>query len=175
MPPTPVEYPLSNLEACAAYVNLQDPAQLEGVVVIDRWSHRVKVKNIKWVLSSKLHDSITSSRRNVLEAILTQKIDDVLPLLDDATKAEVVSLIARVGRYVSRIDKRFIEWSISAKGDRKTFATSVIESGDFKSPYFYLFERRYEDAGTCLRSLCETGKLSRDTLDYILSLTDAVQ
>lgn len=175
MPPAPVEYPLSNLEACAAYVNLQDPAQMEGVVIIDRWSHRVKVKNAKWVLSSKMHDSITSSRRNVLEAILTQKIDDVLPLLDDDTRREVELLIVRVGRYISKIDKQFAEWSSASGGDRKMFAAAVIASGDFKSPYFYLFERRYEDAGTCLSNLCETGRLSRDTLDYILSLADNVQ
>jgi hypothetical protein len=172
MPPTPVAYPLSNIESVAAYVDMQDPAQMEGVVIIDNHFNRVKVKNAKWVLSSKMHDAITSSRRSVLEAILTQKIDDVIPLLEGDIRTEVEALVQRVHLYIRSVDKHFKEWSAIASGSRKDFAKLVTAENCWKAPYFMLFEKRFEDASACFKNLAAEGRISRDSLDFILTLSD---
>lgn len=172
MPPSPVEYPLSTLEGVLAYVNVQDPAQMEGIVLTDGKFNRVKVKNAKWVLSSKMHDAITTSKRSVLEAILTNKIDDVIPLLEGDLRTEVEALTYRVHRYLKKVDDNFKLWSTMAMGNRKEFAVLVMAGGDFKAPYFMLFEKKHQDAAECFKGLADSGRLSRDTLDFIISCVE---
>lgn len=175
VPPLPKTFDLSSIEGAAAYVDQQDPAQMEGVVIVDEYFNRVKVKNAKWVLSSKMHDAISTSRRSVLEAILTQKIDDVIPLLEGDIRTEVEALTYRVHRYVRTIDKNFKDWFALSTGIRKDFAKYVMAENCFKAPYFMLFEKRFVDASECLKSLAEEGRLSRDSMDFILTLVDSLK
>lgn len=174
VPPLPKTFDLSSIEGAAAYVDQQDPAQMEGVVIIDEYFNRVKVKNSKWVLSSKMHDAITTSRRSVLEAILAQKIDDVIPLLEGDIRTEVEALTHRVHRYIQNLDKSFAKWRSLAGDDRKEFAKLVMTEDCWKAPYFMLFEKRFEDAATCLKSLVDGGRISRDSMDFILTLADRI-
>ena len=170
-PPIPRTFDFSSIESIAAFVDQQDPSKMEGVVVVDKHFNRIKIKNINWVLSSKLRDSLTNSKRSVLEAIFAQRIDDVVPLLDGNVRKEVENLIERVKRYLEKIDKNFVAWRTAAGDNRKEFARLVMSSDNtWKAPYFMLFEKKYEDAVTCFKGLVNKGKISNDVLDTIIEL-----
>lgn len=79
-------YAINTLNDLVTFVNEQNPLEHEGVVACDANFHRVKVKNIAYVLA---HGSISragASPRALLEIILLEKFDDLLPMLSDHIK-----------------------------------------------------------------------------------------
>jgi hypothetical protein len=62
-------------------VTAHPPTQSEGVVVCGPNFERVKVKNPAWVALSAVKSSVANSPRRLMELVLLEKLDDVLPLL----------------------------------------------------------------------------------------------
>lgn len=165
----PRTWSLNDPSAIEAFVNSNDPAQLEGAVVCDSRFQRVKVKSRAWVLSSRAKDLVTVSRRTALEAILLGHIDDVLPLLEANIKEELMTMQANVISYLKSIDENFIKFKRNANNDRKTFALQVNASNDWSGPYFNMWEGRSHSALNYVVNGLETKKLTTSALDTLLS------
>jgi hypothetical protein len=164
----PKSWPIHNVEALVAFVDSADPAVLEGAVVIDSKFNRLKVKNKSWVLSSKAKDLVTVSRRSALEAIILDKIDDILPLIEKDIADELNKMRDGLVLYMQTVDRRFAAFK-NTTNSRKEFALAVNASGDWPTPYFNLYEGRETCAMAWLRGVARRGKLSPTMLDTILA------
>lgn len=121
--PRPTEYSLSSVEEMIKFVDEMNPKENEGIVVIDKYMNRVKVKNAAYVAASHVRSNVGSSPRNILSVILEEKWDDVSTLLDgmDDILNFGNSLITKLQTYSKAQDKKFHILS-QAYSTRKEFA-----------------------------------------------------
>lgn len=134
----PKKWELTSSEHVKAFVATQPPEALEGAVVSDG-KGRVKVKSEAWVLSSRMKEMVHASPRRILEAIINETIDDVLPLVEPSIVEKVLKMQDEFRTYVQSVDARFAEMKAEAT-DRKHFASMVMLSDDIKAPYFAMWE-----------------------------------
>lgn len=167
--PLPESWSLRDPIALAAFIDQADPAKLEGAVVVSSSFSRLKVKNKSWILSSKAKDLVTVSRRSALEAIILEKIDDIIPLLEKDVGDELLRMQSALARYCKVVDGNFAQFKEMASGSRKLFAEQVMLSGDWTPAYFNLWENKSPNALAWVKSMCERGKLSSSSLDTLLS------
>ena len=75
--PVPEQYPLSSINDIVEAVNSWDGKEKEGIVVIDKFFNRIKVKNINYVIKQSLVFSLPKSDRNIIKIILIEEDDDI--------------------------------------------------------------------------------------------------
>ncbi|MFZ4768649.1 MAG: RNA ligase [Ferruginibacter sp.] len=75
--PVPEQYPLSSINDIVETVNSWDGKEKEGIVVIDKFFNRIKVKNINYVIKQSLVFSLPKSDRNIIKIILIEEDDDI--------------------------------------------------------------------------------------------------
>jgi hypothetical protein len=80
------------IEELVDWVSSLNPMEHEGVVVRDSKFNRIKVKNAAYVAYNKVRDAMASSPRNMVELILAEKDDDVIPMLPE----ELVKSIQKI-------------------------------------------------------------------------------
>jgi hypothetical protein len=165
----PRTWPLRDAASVGAFVNAMSPSELEGAVVCDSKFRRMKIKSVAYVLAHKSKDTVTASPRNALEAIILEKIDDVVPLVPKDVGEKMLRMQGAYAQYCKGVDDNVARFMLDAAGSRKRFAEQVLLSGDWQAPYFNLWERRASSAREWIRSTCEKGKLSTGSLDVILS------
>jgi hypothetical protein len=81
---TPILYNLSSVDEMIEFVaqmNKNGMIENEGLVLVDKHMNRQKVKNLDYVLASKIRTNVGASDRNILTAILNEKWDDTIILL----------------------------------------------------------------------------------------------
>lgn len=165
----PKTWPLKDPASVGAFVNTLDPSQFEGAVVCDSQFRRVKIKSMAYVLAHKSKDTITASPRNAIEAIICEKIDDIIPLVPKEVGEKMLKMQCAYAKYCKSVDDAFARYKAEAAGSRKFFAEQVLLSRDWQTPYFNLWEGRANSTREWLKKSCETGKLSIASLDTILS------
>jgi hypothetical protein len=168
--PVVEEWPLKTLQDIEDFLLHSDPAQVEGAVVIDSQNNRVKVKSKQWVLASRAKDSVTMSKRNALEAIINGQIDDILPLLDSHVADYLRMLQANTMEYCMKLDALFEQFR--QQPDRKSFALAVQASGEWQTPFFNLYSKKYLNTIDWLMELSKANKLTDSLLDSILVVVD---
>jgi RNA ligase len=107
------------------YVNAQNPTQHEGVVVCDKNFNRLKVKNVAYMAYNRARDIVGKSPRALLELILLEKIDDVLPLLPEHIKERATEMGNSLVDFIHQTDQNYAECKVVADKDlvnpRKAF------------------------------------------------------
>lgn len=154
--------------ALVAFIETCDPAKFEGAVVVDSNFNRQKVKSAAWAFSSRAKDMVTSSPRAALECIIMNKLDDVIPLVEEEIGRSLLDIQEKFVRYCRGVDERYVAFKYEADGSRKRFAELVMLSGDWSAPYFNLWENRAPSMLEWSRSMLEKGKLSHSNLDMII-------
>lgn len=165
----PRTWPLRDAVAIGAFVNSTNPSELEGTVTCDSVFRRMKIKSMAYVLAHKSKDTVTASPRNALEAIIMEKLDDVIPLVPKEVGDKMLKMQDDFAQYCRRIDDNVARFRAAAGTNRKQFAQHVMGSGDWTAPYFNLWENRSRNAREWIRTTCEKSKLSASSLDTILS------
>lgn len=165
----PKMWNLKNSTAVCAFVNSMSPSELEGVVLCDSQFRRIKIKSMAYVLAHKSKDSLTASPRNALEAIILEKIDDVLPLVPEAVSSKLLDMQQKYAQYCKNIDAKFAQFYHEANGNRKRFAEQVLLDGDWNAPYFNLWENHARNTKDWIKVTCEKNRLSAATLDKIIA------
>ena len=167
--PRPATWDIHSASGLVAFVDAADPAKVEGAVVCSAAFERLKVKNKQWVLSSRAKDMVTVSRRSALEAVVLGTIDDVLPLIDGETRAQLQAMIDGYRAHCLRVDARFAQWRDEAAGSRKAFAGFVCASDEQTPPYFAMWEGKAPSMHAWAKDMAERGKLTPTNLDVMLS------
>lgn len=164
----PKTWPIRDVHALAAFVDTASPSELEGAVVCDSSFRRLKVKNKSYVLAHRAKDNVVSSSRNMLEIIMLEKADDIIPLLPNDVIGKVMAMQAAYARYCKSIDHNVERFRAEAGTNRKRYAEQVMLSGDWIAPYFDMWEGRSQHAREWFKSASERGRLSSASLDTIL-------
>ena len=168
----PKTWEIRDVAALACFVDSADPAQLEGAVAcVQVGSHfsRLKVKNKTYVLAHKSKDSVTSSQRNALEAVILDKADDIIPLVPVDVQDKLRAMQRAFNDYCRDIDVKVAAYKAEAAGSRKRYAEQVLVGGGFTAVYFNLWENRAVNAREWFASACKNNKLSDTSLDNILA------
>lgn len=118
--------------------------QKEGYVVRFADGHSVKVKYEDYVRIHRVKDSISQEKR-VVELVLNEKLDDVLPHLIDSDKKALSDFSnafwAGVTSSTDKIAFVLGAWQEITKGDRKRFALEAQIDMKVKSICFALWDR----------------------------------
>lgn len=165
----PARFPIDNVEDITNFVMSRSGGDHEGVVIVDYEWNRVKIKNPDYVLRSKTREILLSSRRNMIEYILAEKIDDILPMLD-ADVAEACEK-ARLGlvKLFDDMDAQYKVWR-GAVSTRKEFAGLVALSHYDNKPFFELWEKKFESTRDHYVRLAKSGRISPRALDHLDSM-----
>lgn len=109
----------------------------EGIVIRFENGHMLKMKSEWYVLRHKSKDAIMREK-NVLEYILTEKVDDVLPFLTEEDAEKLVEFQRQVSvqiiTLVDQLEREFNDMQAAAKGNRRVFAE--MNQGPYKQILF---------------------------------------
>lgn len=123
----------------------------EGVVIRFSDGHMVKVKNDWYVRIHRAKDALRSERR-VVELLLAEGLDDLIPVLPEADREAVLSYAQRFYREVSHAAMHVKAVYSSARQvhpDKRSFAVSTSASAAAweRSAVFALWDGKTSDAG----------------------------
>lgn len=139
---------LNNLSELLSFVGSKSPFEQEGVVVRDSQFRRVKVKSLAYMAYNRVRDSAANSPRAIMELILTEKLDDVLPILEPYIQEQATVIQDGVRKLFHSMDTTYQEILAEIQGQsnpRKAFALSVQARGAWMAPLMDRFTGRSND------------------------------
>lgn len=114
----------------------------EGYVIVYPNGHRIKAKADWYVTLHKAKDAI-GREKDLIKAYLTTGIDDILPILPEKYKQEVISFLSRLtvelANSCQRLDEIFIRIieKLPDKFTRKDFALHVLNLAPKYKPFMF--------------------------------------
>jgi len=167
MIPIPRSWNLRSTKEIIDYVNSNDPSKFEGVVVVDKNFNRLKIKHPSWNLLSRAKNNVCASKKNLIEAIVNNTIDDVIPLLDSETVNNINRIRAKLAKTLLEIDHLFHEFRAEAVS-KKHFAELVLKSGVWTTPMFLMYDKKFTSSSEYIQSLLKDGCLPSGAAQNIL-------
>jgi len=137
----------------------RNPLEHEGFVLVDSRFNRVKVKSDAYCLMSHQRDGLGKSNKARLELILTEKDDDVLPLLPVFIQDKILFIKTRLLQMVSEVDTRYEE--IRHIETQKDFAQEALKSKQSS----VLFAIRLGKVGSAMEWFVKSSP--KTTLDWL--------
>lgn len=141
---------IRNVTDLLEFVNTQNPTEHEGVVVCDSNHNRVKVKNAAYLAYNRARDIVGKSPRALLELILLEKIDDVLPMLPEHMKARSDEMQNSLVELVREIDQNYLVCKTIADKDtvnaRKAFCLEAQAHKFWLEPLINRFLGKCDDS-----------------------------
>jgi hypothetical protein len=155
--PTAQQWKLQTIEDIRSFVNSRSGLDHEGVVVVEyvrtsptglNQARRIKIKSPAYLLASRTKTVIGASPRNLMELILQEQIDDLMPLLTEAQCKAVEKMRANLRTYMHNFDKSFHEkmeelkalGPMSDHNRRKSFASMINQSEMWMAPAMSMYE-----------------------------------
>lgn len=166
----------TSIDELINWVSSLNPMEHEGVVVRDSQFNRIKVKNAAYVAYNKVRDALATSQRNMVELILTEKDDDVIPMLPE----EIVNNLQKIKAGIQVVIKQHDENYLAAKaqadtimpGDKKTFAILVTKNKDlWTAPFFSMFDGKSANMKDFIQKNRKDGTWGNSFLDKMLELS----
>jgi hypothetical protein len=124
-----------------------DPRKYEGLVIRDKFFNRIKIKDLAYVIASKLKDRAVKSPRALLELILIGKDDDVRPLLAPELQAGLDKRKANLAHWIGTEDMQYRMLKImihGAENPRKELALLAKQKNGTISVLMF----QYDNKGT---------------------------
>lgn len=152
------QYSLKTLSDITTFVNSRPGLENEGVVGASYDSDetsgglctvsRVKIKSAAYLLASRTKSVIGASPRNLMELILLEQIDDLLPVLTDKQKEMTEEMREKLRVLMHDFDRLYHEKMAELKAEapmsdhnrRKWFARAVGSSGMWMAPAMAMYE-----------------------------------
>lgn len=157
--PVPREYPLTDIKSLIFLVNTWNGTEQEGVVVVDKYFNRIKIKNEDYVAGQGLVFSLACSNRNVIQLIMNGHEDDVLPQCGDLIKEKILRYKDIFISLVKSIEK---DWDEIKHIDNQKEYALIAKTKPWSGILFDLKKGKVSSVETYLR------KNAR--VDYILKL-----
>jgi hypothetical protein len=102
----------------------RNPLEFEGFVLVDKDFNRIKVKSSAYCLMSSRKDSLAKSNAARIELILSERDDDVMPMLPKFVQDKMTDLKARIVALANRIDADYL--TVKDIEVQKDFAMAVL-------------------------------------------------
>lgn len=168
-------YKFSNVNDLIDWVASRNPMDHEGVIVRDSNFNRIKIKSPAYLAYARIKQSVGSSRRNILEVILQEKDDDVIPILAAEIAEDMIKLKNRLQKLIADYDGHYIAFKATADsinpGDKKTFAMQVSKcKGLWQAPFFLIFDGRVKNMRDFINSNKKDGTWGNSFLDKLLDI-----
>lgn len=87
------------------YVNSRSPSKAEGVVVVDKYFNRIKIKSADYVLAHKAQDTVMSSWKNVVEVVLSDSADDIKAQLGTIENKRIEKIEEKLFEFICSYNK----------------------------------------------------------------------
>lgn len=146
-----------SMDALVAFVNSRAGTDYEGVVACQLLSvpnengamaRRVKIKSAAYLMASRIRTTIGASPRNVMELILLDQVDDLLPILSEDQKVKVETMRSQLRDFMHAYDLKVtgLLAEVASHGPlsdhvrRKTFARLVNQSEIWMGPAMAIYE-----------------------------------
>ena len=158
------------------WVSSLNPMEHEGVVVRDSNYNRIKVKNAAYVAYNKVRDALATSPRNMVELILTEKDDDVIPMLPEEIVKNLLTIKAGLQATLKLHDEAYLaakaEADATNPGDKKTFAILVTKNKElWSAPFFQMFDGKAKNMKDFIAKNRKDGTWGNSFLDKLLELS----
>lgn len=174
-------YSLGSVEKTLEWVASVNPMEHEGVVV-KVGEARIKVKSPAYVAYNKVRDALATSPRNMVELILSEKDDDVIPMLPEEIVKNLQTIKVGIQKVIKQHDEAYLAIKTEADrllpGDKKTFA--VLTTVTYRSlnlwtaPFFQLFDGKASNMKDfIMKSRGKDGSWGNSFLDKMLELAKA--
>ncbi len=167
----------TSVQELVDWVSSLNPMEHEGVVVRDSQFNRIKVKNAAYVAYNKVRDALATSPRNMVELILTEKDDDVIPMLPEEIVKNLQSIKVGVQKTIRDHDAAYLSAKAEADrikpGDKKTFAILVTQNKAlWTAPFFQMFDGKASNMKDfIMKSRSKDGTWGNSFLDKMLELS----
>jgi hypothetical protein len=181
MPRVPVvrSHSLDTVEKTLEWVASVNPMEHEGVVV-KQAGNRIKVKSPAYVAYNRVRDTLGASERNIVEIILSEKDDDVIPMLPE----EIVKNLQKIKAGLQSVIHQHDEWyrkvrvfmEMSNLSDKKSFALAVNELNTlhpgkvWTAPFFQMFDNKSSNMKDFIAKSRKEGSWGDSFLDRMLEL-----
>jgi len=152
-------------------VNSWKPEEKEGVVVVDKNFNRIKIKSIAYSLFNKMRDSLSTSVRGCIEAILLGKDDDLIGMMPPIISDRLIRLKPAIQKVFTQTEIDFNE--IKDVENMKEFA-GYAEFKLWPAAMYALKRKKIENIHQFALGRQQNGKISSGSLDTILSLCEKV-
>ena len=167
-------YHFTELKDIVEWVATQNPMDHEGVVVRDSKFNRIKIKNPGYVAFNKASDRLKTSDRALIELILLEKEDDVIPMLPDFLVEKINAYKPSVVKWIAAYDLIFKESLEEANnndpGSKKAFAQIVcVKDYIWTAPLFFMYDKK-KTMREFVKSNQVDGTWSNSFLDRVLDL-----
>ena len=105
------EFPLSvvhlyekfSLEAVREFVQTRNPLEHEGFVLMDKNFNRIKLKSDAYCFMSHKRDGLGKSNRTRLKLVLSDAMDDIMPILPKFVQEKILDLQSRLNGLIDEI------------------------------------------------------------------------
>jgi hypothetical protein len=139
-------YNMNDVNAIIGFVNSLNPMDNEGVVVKDSNFNRVKIKNINYVAYNKAADLYGKSVRGIIQLILSEKEDDVIPYLSHSVIEKIHLYKDKLNKLVNYVDTNYKKYynEVNSYPDsdirkRKEFAQLISLNEKYSAPFFVIY------------------------------------
>lgn len=123
--PCAKEYHGWSKEFAAMQVSSLNPREAEGYVLLDSHWNRAKIKSEAYCFMSNSRDALGKSNRARLELILSEKDDDVLPVLPVFVQKKILALKTELHAFVRTLEHSYTR--IADIEDQKEFAMQATQ------------------------------------------------
>jgi hypothetical protein len=169
---TPKEYRFNNIEEMLEVVKSWNPSEHEGVVVRDKLFNRVKVKNPAYIAYNSMRDSLASSVRGCVAAILLGKDDDLLPMMPELIQKRIIKYKELINKVFSQTQKDYDE--LNNINDMKEFAFQA-KNKLWDACLFALKRGKSPDIRTYALGRVLNNEIPQNSLDKIIELCKKVE
>lgn len=171
-------YVHKTMDELVTWVSSLNPMEHEGVVIKTPLG-RVKVKNAGYVAYNRVRDTLGASERNVVEIILAEKDDDVIPFLPDEIVKNLQKIKAGVQVAIRVHDEAYQKAKSQADaekpGDKKTFAILVTQNKQlWTAPFFQMFDGKASNMKDFIAKSRKDGTWGNSFLDKMLELSKSL-
>lgn len=162
------------------WVSSLNPMEHEGVVVRDGDYNRIKVKNAAYVAYNKVRDALATSPRNMVELILSEKDDDVIPMLPEEIVKNLQKIKAglqiAIREHESSLQMIQEAMRFANTTDKKSFALAVQEASRlsegriWSAPFFQIYDGKALNIKDFIFKNRKDGSWGDSFLDKMLEL-----
>jgi hypothetical protein len=158
------------------WVSSLNPMEHEGVVVRDSNYNRIKVKNAAYVAYNRVRETLGASERNIMEILLQEKDDDVVPFLPEEIVKNLLKIKAGLQVALKLHDEAYVAAKAQADatmpGDKKTFAILVTKNKElWTAPFFQMFDGKATNMREFIANNRKDGTWGNSFLDRLLELS----
>lgn len=153
------------VEKIKEFVESKDGKFFEGVVVVDKFFNRIKIKNTKYQMQNRGLDFF-ASKRNQLSVILDEKLDDVSDIIPDKFRPDIEELQSKVQAFFKKLHMVYEECKHIES--QKEFAQTLLAKEVWSAPIFAVKANKADTIHDFVKSKKFNDSYPNTVLDAIL-------